>query len=130
MLSVIRRSSVVINYLQETILLAVPKKKVSHSKKRSRLLGPHSMRKVSLVQNLDKCHSCGHIKRSNAVCMYCLGSITHIWKQQLAQETNEHGMDETDKRIVYPGRIDTEEIKELKDKDKYLKKRMRTLPWE
>lgn len=130
MLAVLKRSSVVARYLQEAVLLAAPKKKVSYAKKRARMFGPHAMRKVSLlIQTVEKCPSCGHAKRANTVCMYCLGSVSHIWKQQLTKEKNDHGMDETDKRIVYPGKIDTEEVRQLKDKDKYLKKRLRTLPW-
>lgn len=116
------------------MLLAAPKKKTSHQKKRQRLLADNANRNnVKFLNNLNKCPSCGHYKRMNTLCPFCVGEIRHIWKTHLAnkvevKETVDSTMSEVDKRIIYPGRVDTAYMRKLKDKDSYLKRRARTLP--
>lgn len=123
-------------YLNIGILLAVPKKKTSHQKKRQRLLTDNADRNnVQFMNNLNKCPSCGNYKRMNALCPFCVGQIRHIWKSHLATREGsklvaEPEMSEVDKRVIYPGRVDTPYTRKLKDKDSYLKRRMKTLPVE
>lgn len=116
------------------ILLAAPKKKTSHMKKRSRMLGgSHSMKNAQPWNNLNKCPSCGHYKRAHTLCMYCVGQIRYIWKNHLIKESKQTEgpvLDEIDKRIIYPERCDTPHMRKLKDKDSYLERRKRTLPVE
>lgn len=122
------------------ILLASPKKKTSHMKKRSRMLGgSHSMKNAQPWNNLNKCPSCGHYKRAHTLCMYCVGQIRYIWKNHLLKEGGENKtdtgtsgriLDEIDRRIIYPEGKDTPYMEKLKDKDSYLERRKRTLPFE
>ncbi|KAK5779343.1 mitochondrial 54S ribosomal protein bL32m MRPL32 PWA37_004218 [Arxiozyma heterogenica] len=143
MLSVIRSNLLRVNVVTvpsilsqwlQGILLAAPKKKTSHMKKRSRMLGgSHSMKNAQPWNNLNKCPSCGHYKRAHTLCMYCVGQIRYIWKNHLLGESKQVEkpvLDEIDRRIIYPERCDTPYMRKLKDKDSYLEKRKRTLPVE
>ncbi|CAL9730515.1 large ribosomal subunit protein bL32m [Monosporozyma unispora] len=146
MLSVLRSSVLKVNVTTTTIpsilsqwlngiLLASPKSKTSHMKKRSRMLGgSHSMKNAQPWNNLNRCPSCGHYKRAHTLCMYCVGQIRYIWKNHLVKEESnvvkDEILDEIDKRIIYPDTCDTPEMRKLKDKDSYLVKRKRTLPYE
>ncbi|SCU90865.1 LAME_0E10330g1_1 [Lachancea meyersii CBS 8951] len=113
------------------ILLAVPKKKVSHQKKRQKLYGP-GRKQLQMIHHLNRCSSCGHFKRANTLCMHCVGEIRHIWKSHTAKEISEPQQElelsELDKRVLYPGKKETDYAKKLKEKDTYLERRMRTLP--
>ena len=53
----------------ESILRAVPKKKTSHSKKRSRFMAGKALKDVT---NLNKCSACGNVKRAHLLCPYCV----------------------------------------------------------
>lgn len=146
MFSVLRSSVLKVNVTTTTIpsilsqwlngiLLASPKSKTSHMKKRSRMLGgSHSMKNAQPWNNLNRCPSCGHYKRAHTLCMYCVGQIRYIWKNHLVKEESnvvkDEILDEIDKRIIYPDTCDTPEMRKLKDKDSYLVKRKRTLPYE
>ncbi|GCE99349.1 hypothetical protein ZYGM_003593 [Zygosaccharomyces mellis] len=114
-------------------LLAVPKKKVTHQKKRQRLYAP-GKKQLKFLHELNKCPSCGHYKRANCFCMYCFQQIRHIWKTQTVKKRQEPLQEQElsglDKRILYPGKKETEYTKKLKDKDTYLERRMRALPVE
>ncbi|CAR30548.1 MRPL32-like protein [Lachancea thermotolerans] len=116
---------------KEGILLAVPKKKVSHQKKRQKLYGP-GRKQLQMIHHLNRCPSCGHFKRANTLCMHCVGEIRHIWKSHTVRKTQEplqeQELSNLDKRILYPGKKETEYAKKLKDKDSYLDRRMRSLP--
>lgn len=113
------------------ILLAVPKKKVSHQKKRQKLYAPGS-KQLKMIHHLNKCPSCGHQKRANTLCMHCVGEIRRIWSAQTAKPPQELPQEkiltELDKRILYPGKKDTEYREKLKEKDSYVERRMRPLP--
>lgn len=52
----------------ESILRAVPKKKTTHSKKRSRLLAGKALQDVTAI---CKCPACGQPKRRHVVCPHC-----------------------------------------------------------
>lgn len=52
----------------ESILRAVPKKKVTHSKRRSRLLAGKALQDV---MSICKCPACGQPKRRHVVCPHC-----------------------------------------------------------
>ncbi|CCH59887.1 hypothetical protein TBLA_0C00710 [Henningerozyma blattae CBS 6284] len=115
-------------------LLAVPKKKVSHMKKRQKLYGPGD-KQLKLNNNLNECPSCGHYKRSHTLCMYCFGEIKMIWKNNIkkielekSKLNNDDPINEIDQRLLYPGKVKTDYEIKLEDKDKYLLKRLRTLP--
>ncbi|KAI4102415.1 MAG: hypothetical protein L6R37_004426 [Teloschistes peruensis] len=63
--------------LWESVLRAVPKKKTSHSKKRSRFLAGKALRDVT---SLNKCSACGNVKRAHLLCPYCVEAhITDIF---------------------------------------------------
>ncbi|QLL32127.1 hypothetical protein HG536_0C02960 [Torulaspora globosa] len=113
------------------ILLAVPKKKVSHQKKRQKLYGPGS-KQLKMINHLNKCPSCGHQKRANTLCMYCFDEIRKIWKTQTftanEEVPQEKEISEVDKRVLYPGKKLREHEKKLRDKESYVERRMRTLP--
>ncbi|CCE65999.1 hypothetical protein TPHA_0O00270 [Tetrapisispora phaffii CBS 4417] len=118
-------------------LLAVPKKKVSHQKKRQRLYAPGS-KQLKLKNNLTKCPSCGHYKLANTLCTFCVDEIHHIWKKHTINDKKgtpeiplqEQDLSAIDLRVLYPGKKDTEYVKKLKDKDSYLKRKIRSLPVE
>ena len=113
------------------MLLAVPKKKVSHMKKRQRLYAP-GKKQLKLMHNLNKCPSCGHYKMANTLCTYCVDHIRHIWKAHTVEKPTEplqeQELSELDKRLIYPGKKDTPYQEKLKDKDSYLKRKVRSLP--
>ncbi|AMD21913.1 HFR058Wp [Eremothecium sinecaudum] len=115
------------------MILAAPKKKVSHAKKRQRLYAP-GKKQLKMIHHLGKCPSCGHYKRMHTLCMHCFNEIRHIWKMHTKEDVKEpqqeQELSELDKRILYPGKKETEYIQNLKDKDSYLERRMRTLPVE
>lgn len=53
----------------ESILKAVPKKKTSHMKKRTRQMAGKGLKDVTA---LNKCSACGHLKRAHLLCPYCV----------------------------------------------------------
>lgn len=53
----------------ESILRAVPKKKTSHMKKRSRFMAGKALKDVT---SLNKCSACGNVKRAHLLCPYCV----------------------------------------------------------
>ena len=58
----------------ESILRAVPKKKTSHMKQRSRRMAGKALKDVTA---LNKCSACGQVKRAHLLCPYCVkGTIT------------------------------------------------------
>jgi len=55
--------------LWESILRAVPKKKTSYMKKRSRFMVGKALKDVT---NLNRCSACGNVKRAHLLCPYCV----------------------------------------------------------
>lgn len=55
--------------LWDGLLNAVPKKKTSYSKKRSRFLAGKGLKDVT---SLNKCSACGNLKRAHLLCPYCV----------------------------------------------------------
>lgn len=53
----------------ESVLRAVPKNKVSHSRKRHRQMAGKALKDVN---NLCKCPGCGETKRTHRLCQRCL----------------------------------------------------------
>ncbi|QLG71372.1 hypothetical protein HG535_0B04140 [Zygotorulaspora mrakii] len=113
------------------ILLAVPKKKVSHQKKRQKLYGPGS-KQLKMIHHINTCPSCGHFKLANTLCTHCVGEVSRIWRSQTVKPSveplQEQQLSELDKRVIYPGKKDTAYVEKLKDKESYLERRMRSLP--
>ncbi|KAG9242500.1 hypothetical protein BJ878DRAFT_167441 [Calycina marina] len=68
--------------LWEGILRAVPKKKTSHMKKRSRQMAGKGLKDVLA---LNKCSACGNVKRAHLLCPYCVKEIQNF----LTGKTNE-----------------------------------------
>ncbi|KAM0426937.1 hypothetical protein ACHAPT_007835 [Fusarium lateritium] len=67
-----------IDDIWESVLRAVPKNKVSHSKKRSRQMAGKALKDVN---NLCRCPGCGEIKRTHRLCQTCLEEMKRIWRQ-------------------------------------------------
>ncbi|KAL7941657.1 hypothetical protein V8C42DRAFT_334387 [Trichoderma barbatum] len=63
----------------ESVLRAVPKNKVSHSKKRSRQMAGKALEDVN---HLCKCPGCGEIKRTHRLCQNCLEEMKRIWRSE------------------------------------------------
>lgn len=55
--------------LWDSVLRAVPKKKTSYMKKRSRFLAGKGLKDVTA---LNRCSACGHVKRAHVLCPYCV----------------------------------------------------------
>ncbi|OAF59849.2 hypothetical protein VC83_03998 [Pseudogymnoascus destructans] len=61
----------------ESVLRAVPKKKTSHMKKRSRFMAGKGLKDVT---EINKCSACGHVKRAHLLCPYCVkGTLNDIY---------------------------------------------------
>lgn len=73
-----------IGNLWESILRAVPKKKTSHSKKRSRQRAGKALKNVT---SLNKCSGCGHVKRFHVLCPFCVKDIQNLWKGKQQKTT-------------------------------------------
>lgn len=58
--------------LWDSILLAVPKKKPSKAKSKSKR--HHGGKAEKDVQNLNRCSGCGRVKRAHVLCPYCVQS--------------------------------------------------------
>ena len=64
--------------LWDSVLRAVPKKKTSYMKKRSRFLAGKGLKDVTA---LNRCSACGHAKRAHVLCPYCVkGELNLLWK--------------------------------------------------
>lgn len=57
----------------DSVLRAVPKKKVSHSKKRHRQMAGKALEDVN---SLCKCPGCGQTKRMHRLCPQCMDSMS------------------------------------------------------
>ena len=51
------------------VLKAVPKKKTSYMKKRTRFMAGKGLKDLT---NLNKCSACGRVKRAHFLCPYCV----------------------------------------------------------
>ncbi|KAF3007868.1 hypothetical protein E8E13_010888 [Curvularia kusanoi] len=61
------------------VLKAVPKKKTSYMKKRTRFLAGKEIKDIT---SLNKCSACGRPKRAHILCPYCVDAIkTNIFRQ-------------------------------------------------
>ncbi|CEJ79946.1 Putative WD domain-containing protein [[Torrubiella] hemipterigena] len=63
----------------ESVLRAVPKNKVSHSRKRHRQMAGKALKDVT---SLNKCPGCGGEKRSHRLCPHCLEDFKDVWRQE------------------------------------------------
>lgn len=62
----------------EGVLKAVPKKKTSHSKRRSRQLAGKALKDT---KSLNSCPGCGKPKRAHLLCPYCVAEIQQGWRE-------------------------------------------------
>ncbi|KAF1358710.1 hypothetical protein EJ07DRAFT_179415 [Lizonia empirigonia] len=61
------------------ILKAVPKKKTSYMKKRTRFMAGKGIEDIT---SLNRCSACGRTKRAHILCAYCVDAIkTNIFRQ-------------------------------------------------
>ncbi|KLU81026.1 hypothetical protein MAPG_00121 [Magnaporthiopsis poae ATCC 64411] len=67
----------------EGILKAVPKKKVSHMKKRHRQMAGKALKDVTA---LCKCPACGNLKRMHYLCPHCLKKVQQALKQKHVED--------------------------------------------
>ncbi|KAF5314088.1 hypothetical protein D9611_006892 [Ephemerocybe angulata] len=67
-----------------SIVLAVPKKKVSHSRKSMR----SANKGLKDKQNIVACPGCGSPKLSHHYCQTCYSEITRNWKQEKRTEAD------------------------------------------
>lgn len=58
----------------EGVLKAVPKKKTSYMKKRTRFLAGKGLKDLT---SLNKCSACGRVKRAHLLCPYCVDGMFH-----------------------------------------------------
>ncbi|EPX71193.1 ribosomal protein subunit L32 [Schizosaccharomyces octosporus yFS286] len=65
--------------LWNSILLAVPKKKTSYSKKRSRFLAGKALKDKT---NLNRCPVCHSFKLTHHMCPSCYKGLRQEWKSQ------------------------------------------------
>ncbi|KAF9531956.1 hypothetical protein CPB83DRAFT_785773 [Crepidotus variabilis] len=65
-----------------SIVLAVPKKKTSHSRKAMR----SANKGLKDKQNITNCAGCGGVKLAHHICPNCYSSITRQWKAKLREE--------------------------------------------
>ena len=56
----------------EGVLKAVPKKKTSYMKKRTRFMAGKGIKDLT---NLNKCSACGRVKRAHFLCPYCVDGM-------------------------------------------------------
>lgn len=114
------------------ILLAAPKKKTSHMKRRQRLYCA-GRNQIKLNNNLNRCPACGHYKRSHFICMNCMGQIRKYWKNRDAAELpgkyEEKFTNPVDEEVLYPGKTERPYDRQLRKKE-YLVRRPKTLPVE
>lgn len=115
-------------FIDNGLLRAVPKKKVTYNRKRQRQLKP-TLKQLPYLHHLNRCPSCGHTKRANTLCMHCVLQIKNLWKQDSKGESEivEQVLDPVDKKVLYPGKKQTEYEKELEKKE-YVLRRSRSLP--
>ncbi|MCJ1355880.1 MAG: 54S ribosomal protein L32, mitochondrial [Icmadophila ericetorum] len=73
----------IISEIWESILRAVPKKRTSYSKKRSRFLAGKALKDVT---NINKCSACGAVKRAHLLCPYCVQEIRDMWSGKMGQK--------------------------------------------
>ncbi|KAH7320098.1 hypothetical protein B0I35DRAFT_373598 [Stachybotrys elegans] len=63
----------------ESVLRAVPKKKVSHARRRHRQMAGKALKDVN---NLCVCPGCGKPKRTHRICQECHQEMRDIWRQE------------------------------------------------
>jgi large subunit ribosomal protein L32 len=66
----------------ESVLRAVPKNKVSHSRKRHRQMAGKALKDVN---SLCKCPGCGETKRTHRLCQRCLEGMLNEFYNSLAR---------------------------------------------
>lgn len=64
----------------DSVLRAVPKKKVSHMKRRHRQMAGKALKDV---KNLNTCSGCGQVKRAHVLCPHCVAGMTLLWKNRM-----------------------------------------------
>ena len=84
----------------EGILKAVPKKKTSHSKRRSRFLAGKALKDVKSVV---KCPGCGKPKKSHTLCPYCVSgmvAVPRMYDLELISRRNQTGLERRETRFT------------------------------
>ena len=128
----------IFNPMEMGILRAVPKKKVTHCRKRKRQMDTSKQYKLKL--NLNCCPSCGRVKKSHFICHHCALEIRNFWRKLDSTENahleeqknfaNQEFLSDLDKRILYPGKFLGFEARKLKDVDSWVLKRNKPIFFE
>ncbi|KAG7881407.1 hypothetical protein KL938_003537 [Ogataea parapolymorpha] len=118
------------SFLDNGLVLAAPKKKTSHMKRRLRLYTPGS-KQIKPNHNLNRCPSCGKYKRSHFLCMSCFFEIKQLWSEQADKPPvyKEEFANPADERVLYPKTYERPHVKKLRLKE-YVEKRPKPLPVE
>jgi large subunit ribosomal protein L32 len=66
----------------EGVLKAVPKKKTSYMKKRTRFMAGKGLKDLT---NLNKCSACGRVKRAHFLCPYCVDGMCCTRKTKMKE---------------------------------------------
>lgn len=110
------------------ILKAAPKKKLSHSKHRMKLYAPGN-KQIKELNNIVRCPACGSVKRSHFMCMHCFHEIKTFLKALKREngllppkESPQSNLDPIDERIIYPGKFESDHDRQLREK-KWIPKR-------
>lgn len=69
----------------DSLLRAVPKKKTSHQKSRSRRMAGKALKDIT---HLNRCSACGRVKRMHILCPYCVQSMSFLHAGKLAWATS------------------------------------------
>lgn len=75
----------------DSVLRAVPKKKVSHMKRRHRQMAGKALKDV---KSLNTCSGCGQVKRAHLLCPHCVAGMSLLCQNRmlwLSVRTN-HGV--------------------------------------
>lgn len=103
------------------ILRAVPKKKPSYSRTRTKLYAPGD-KKIQHLDNIVRCPACGHVKRSHFMCMNCFAEIRMFLKGRKKALMGDAGepqadLDPIDEKIIYPGKHESDYERRIRSKD-------------
>jgi large subunit ribosomal protein L32 len=72
------------SYLADSLLLAVPKQKVTHARKRERM----TSKWLKNVQNIVRCPQCGNAKAMHTICWACYKRLKFHMKGKAPISTN------------------------------------------
>lgn len=114
------------------LLLAAPKQRQSHSKKRKRQLAGNTA--IRAIKTFGRCPSCGRVRRLHTLCLPCVLEVRKLWRQERVELTrskqseqlegafDESKLTDADKELSFPHKIKrpSEDQEKLADKQSYI----------